>query len=51
MNPHIPENYFPDDDVTREPVVKWRSHANLIYSNWLNYFVYQNTPYDITAIK
>lgn len=51
MNPHIPENYFPNDDVTREPVVKWRSHANLIYSNWLNYFVYQNTPYDITAIK
>lgn len=51
MNPHIPENYFPDDDVTREPVVKWRSHANLIYSNWLNYFVYQNTPYDITAIR
>lgn len=51
MYPHIPENYFPDDDVTREPVVKWRSHANLIYSNWLNYFVYQNTPYDITAIK
>lgn len=51
MNPHIPENYFPDDDVTREPVVKWRSHANLIYSNWLNYFVYQNTPYDIMAIK
>ena len=51
MNPHIPENYFPDDDVTREPVVKWRSHANLLFSNWLNYFVYQNTPYDITAIK
>lgn len=51
MNPRIPENYFPDDDVTKEPIVKWRSHANLIYSNWLNYFVYQNTPYDISAIR
>lgn len=51
MNPRVPENYFPDDDVTKEPIVKWRSHANLIYSNWLNYFVYQNTPYDISAIR
>lgn len=51
MHPHVPENYFPNDDVTREPIVKWRSHANLIYSNWLNYFVYQNTPYDISAIQ
>ncbi len=47
----IPQNYFPDDDDTRTPLVSWRSHANLIYSNWLNYFVYQTTPYDITAIK
>ena len=47
----IPKNYFPDDDPKREPVVTWRGHANLIYSNWLNYFVYQNTPYDITEIK
>lgn len=51
LNPHVPENYFPNDDVTCEPIVKWRSHANLIYSNWLNYFVYQNTPYDISEIK
>ena len=51
MNPEIPKNYFPDDDPEREPVVTWRGHANLIYSNWLNYFVYQNTPYDITKIK
>lgn len=51
MNPEIPKNYFPDDDPKREPVVTWRGHANLIYSNWLNYFVYQNTPYDITEIK
>ena len=47
----IPKNYFPDDDDTKEPVVRWRSCANLQYSNWLNYFVYQTTPYDITEIK
>ena len=47
----IPVNYFPDDDPTREPEVRWRSAANLLYSNWLNYFVYQTTPYDITEIK
>ena len=47
---HVPFNYFPDDDDTRDPVVTWRSHANLIYQNWLNYFVYQATPYDITTI-
>ena len=47
----IPKNYFPQDDPTRDPLVSWRSHANLLYSNWLNYFVYQTTPYDITQIK
>jgi len=47
---HVPENYFPDDDDTREPLVRWRGHANLLYSNWLNYFVYQTTPYDIMTI-
>ena len=47
----VPKNYFPDDDPTREPMVSWRSHANLLYSNWLNYFVYQVTPYDISQIK
>lgn len=46
-----PKNYFPDDDDTKAPVCKWRSGANLIYSNWLNYFVYQTTPYDIDSIK
>ncbi|MBQ8683618.1 MAG: homoserine O-succinyltransferase [Clostridia bacterium] len=51
LNPSIPKNYFPDDDPTKEPMVTWRSHANLLYSNWLNYFVYQTTPYDITEIK
>lgn len=47
----IPKNYFPNDDVKKAPVVSWRSHANLLYSNWLNYFVYQTTPYDISEIK
>ena len=47
---NIPENYFPENDPTREPIVTWRSHANLLYSNWLNYFVYQTTPYDITEV-
>ena len=45
-----PVNYFPDDDDTKDPVVRWRGHANLLYSNWLNYFVYQTTPYDIMTI-
>ncbi len=47
----IPVNYYPDDDDTKRPVNSWRSHANLLYSNWLNYFVYQTTPYDITEIN
>ena len=47
---HVPVNYFPNDDDTQEPVVRWRSHPNLLYSNWLNYFVYQTTPYDIMTI-
>ncbi len=46
----IPKNYFPNDDESKPPIVSWRSHANLLYSNWLNYFVYQTTPYDITSI-
>ncbi len=50
LEPNVPVNYFPDDDPTKEPVVKWRGHANLIYSNWLNYYVYQTTPYDINTI-
>lgn len=47
---HVPENYFPNDDDTKEPIVRWRGHANLLFSNWLNYFVYQTTPYDIMSI-
>ena len=47
----VPKNYFPDDNPENEPVVTWRSHANLLYSNWLNYFVYQTTPYDIKDIR
>ena len=47
---HVPENYFPDDDDTRDPIVRWRGHAHLLFSNWLNYIVYQTTPYDIMTI-
>lgn len=47
----VPKNYFPNDDDTKKPVVRWRSHANLIYSNWLNYFVYQITPFNIDEIN
>ena len=46
----VPDNYYPDDDDTKEPIVRWRGHANLLFSNWLNYFVYQTTPYDIETV-
>jgi len=46
----VPENYYPNDDDTKEPIVRWRGHANLLFSNWLNYFVYQTTPYDIMNV-
>ncbi|MEE0945031.1 MAG: homoserine O-succinyltransferase [Clostridia bacterium] len=51
INPEIPKNYFPDDNPNKKPIVRWRSHANLLFTNWLNYFVYQITPYDIDSIK
>ena len=47
----IPKNYFPNDDPRKAPAVTWRSCANLLFSNWLNYFVYQTTPYDIKKVK
>ena len=46
----VPKNYYPNDDDSQAPVVRWRGHGNLLYSNWLNYFVYQTTPYDIMAV-
>lgn len=54
LNPTIPAHYYIDDDPSKEPLVRWRSHANLLFTNWLNYFVYQATPYkldDITSLK
>ncbi len=47
----VPVNYFPNDDDTKSPIVKWRSHANLLFSNWLNYFVYQTTPYNLDELR
>ena len=46
----VPANYYPEDDDSKEPIVRWRGHANLLFSNWLNYFVYQTTPYDIMNV-
>ncbi len=48
---NVPENYFPNDDPEKEPLVKWRGHANLLFANWLNYYVYQETPYDLNEIN
>ena len=47
---NVPKNYFPGDDPAKEPVVRWRGHASLLYANWLNYYVYQQTPYDLGKI-
>ena len=47
----LPRNYYRHDDPSLEPLVTWRAHANLLYSNWINYYVYQETPYDISQIK
>ena len=51
MNTAMPENYYKNNDSTLEPMVRWRAHANLLYTNWLNYFVYQETPFNIEEIK
>ena len=48
LDPKIPAHYFPDDDPSKQPVLRWRAHSTLIYTNWLNYFVYQTTPFDIS---
>ena len=47
----VPYNYFPGDDPEKRPPNVWRGHANLLFSNWLNYFVYQNTPYDLGELS
>ena len=51
LNPKIPRNYFPNDDPSKEPLVKWRSVAHLLFANWLNYYVYQETPFEIDNIN
>lgn len=50
LNPQIPQNYFPNNNPSKPPVIQWRSHAHLLFSNWLNYYVYQATPFDLEAI-
>lgn len=50
MNPKVPQNYFPDDDPSKRPIVNWRSTGQLLYTNWLNYYVYQSVPYDVNDI-
>ncbi len=47
----VPVNYYPDDDPARDPVFRWRAHAHLLYTNWLNYYVYQETPYDLAKLE
>jgi homoserine O-succinyltransferase len=51
LNIDVPANYFPNDDPQRDPIVNWRGHANLLFQNWLNYYVYQETPYDLNQIR
>lgn len=48
---NIPYNYYPDDDPTQQPVVRWRAHSNLLFVNWLNYYVYQQTPFDLSKLN
>ena len=50
MDMPVPRHYFPNDNPTQEPIVTWRAHANLLYANWLNYYVYQETPFDLSKI-
>ena len=46
----LPQNYFPGDDPQNAPVMRWHSHASLLFSNWLNYFVYQETPFELESL-
>lgn len=48
---NVPLNYYPDDDPDKEPIFRWRAHGHLLYTNWLNYYVYQNTPYDLAELQ
>lgn len=50
LNPKIPENYYPNDDPSKEPIVRWRSVAHLLFANWLNYYVYQGTPFELDEL-
>ncbi|MBP1576997.1 MAG: homoserine O-succinyltransferase, partial [Oscillospiraceae bacterium] len=47
----VPQNYFPNNDPSKQPLVRWRAHSSLLFSNWLNYFVYQETPFDLTSLE
>ena len=47
---NVPQNYFPHNDPTQPPEVRWRSHAHLLFANWLNYYVYQETPYNLSEL-
>jgi len=50
LNPTVPEHYYPNDDVNSTPMVRWKSHGSLLLTNWLNYYVYQTTPYDLSTL-
>ena len=47
----MPCNYYPADDPARDPLFRWRAHGYLLYTNWLNYYVYQDTPYDLNHLE
>ncbi len=51
LDVHVPARYYPGDDPTEKPLVRWRAHASLLFSNWLNYYVYQETPYELSSIE
>ena len=48
LNPNVPKHYYPDDNPENQPVLRWRAHSTLLFTNWLNYYVYQTTPFDIS---